>query len=267
MPTEWDTHYAWFLMANPTYEPGSEAEEAALQQAHIQYQLRLQARGVAVAAGGFGAGEGTEAAGLTLLRAGSLEEARRIAEGDPAVAAGNLLARVREWWVPGGSLGSTSPGAGAATPGAGMGPGTARGVAVGGGETGATVDVAAEVKRFAARHREALQARDADALRAMYADTDRLRWYEDGALAYGSVDAVLEGLAALPRGVPMETRYRGLEVTVLAPDAAHLATSFETAVGEGEGAFTFKGWLTMVLQRGPEGWRIVSGHTSTTPQG
>ncbi len=104
VPTEWTTHYAWFLVANPDHRPTSHRADSVLTAAHIQYQLRLQRDGQAIVAGGFGPGEDDRLIGLTILRAPDLDSARALAEADPAVRAGRLLARVREWWVPSGRL-------------------------------------------------------------------------------------------------------------------------------------------------------------------
>lgn len=240
VPAEWETFYAWFLVPNPSYAAGSADEEAALQQAHIQYQLRLQERGVAVTAGGFGQGEGPDAAGMTILRAASLDAAREIAAGDPAVRAGNLLARVREWWVPTGGLPDAAP-----------------------TTTSARRDATGEVRRFVEAHRLATERRDARALRPMYAPAERFTWYEDGAPRYTSVDEVLAGLAAFPPEMPLRTTYAGVTVEPLGADAARAAMRFETTAGAGPDAFSFDGVMTMVLERTAEGWRIVSGHTST----
>ncbi len=100
LPTEWSTHYAWFLESNPAYEPQADSAESALTAAHIQYQLRLQRDGHAIAAGGLAPREGDPVIGLTILRAATLADAQAMAEADPAVRAGRILARVREWWVP-----------------------------------------------------------------------------------------------------------------------------------------------------------------------
>lgn len=104
IPDEWSTHYVWFLVANPEYSPAAPDAESAVTAAHIQYQLRLQERGVAIAAGGLGEGPGESIIGLTILRTESLAEAKAIAAADPAVEAGRLEAWVREWWVPAESL-------------------------------------------------------------------------------------------------------------------------------------------------------------------
>ncbi len=104
IPEEWETCYAWFLVANPDYVPASQEEERTLTSAHIQYQLRLQEADQAIVAGGLGKGPDESIVGLTILRAESLAEAQAIAGDDPAVRAGRLVSWVREWWVPAGRL-------------------------------------------------------------------------------------------------------------------------------------------------------------------
>jgi uncharacterized protein YciI len=100
VPAQWSTHFAWFLVANRDYRPVSPAADSAITHDHIQYQLRLQAEGLAIVSGGFAPSPDDPVIGLTILRATNLAEARRVAEDDPAVRSGRLIARVREWWVP-----------------------------------------------------------------------------------------------------------------------------------------------------------------------
>ncbi|RUO19973.1 hypothetical protein CWE08_08635 [Aliidiomarina iranensis] len=105
LPTEWDSYYVVLVKQGPNFAElqGSEGLRA-LMFAHIQYQLGLQKDGIALSAGGFAeAKEGI--AGLTILRASSLEEAEQIAHADPAVKAGRFAVVVYQWYVPGGSLG------------------------------------------------------------------------------------------------------------------------------------------------------------------
>ena len=104
IPEEWDTYFAWFLVANPDYVPASPEVERALTADHIQYQLRLQEADQSIVAGGLGKGPDESIVGLTILRAESLAEAQTIAGDDPAVRAGRLVSWVREWWVPAGRL-------------------------------------------------------------------------------------------------------------------------------------------------------------------
>lgn len=103
-PTEWDTYYVVMLKEGPEFAAERSAESLqALMNDHIQYQLRLQESGQALASGGFGqVKEGM--VGLTLLAVDSQAEAERIAKDDPAVAEGRFAAVVHEWYVPAGRL-------------------------------------------------------------------------------------------------------------------------------------------------------------------
>lgn len=104
LPAEWSTYYVVLLREGPAGAAGLPADEGqAVMSRHIQYQLRLQRNGQAVAGGGFGQ-QHEGVVGMTLLRAGSLEEAERLAKADPAAAAGRFLAVVYEWYVPAGRL-------------------------------------------------------------------------------------------------------------------------------------------------------------------
>lgn len=104
LPTEWQTLYVAFetpLSGGPALN-----EEALklLDLLHIQYQLRLQADGRAVVAGGFGDGGGDGPVGMTLLCADSLADAKALADADPAVQFGQRRVVVREWHVPAGRV-------------------------------------------------------------------------------------------------------------------------------------------------------------------
>ncbi len=101
LPKEWQTLYVCFLGANLNYTAGTAEAETALTMAHMQYQLRLEADGKAIAAGGIGRGTGVDlVVGMTLLRASSMEEALTWANDDPAVRAGRLQVFIREWRIP-----------------------------------------------------------------------------------------------------------------------------------------------------------------------
>lgn len=104
LPSEWSTYYVVLVKPGPVGADTRPADSLnALMSRHIQYQLRLQASGRAIAAGGFG-GITAGMTGMTLLRAESREEAVHVAEGDPAVAAGHFAVEVAEWYVPAGRL-------------------------------------------------------------------------------------------------------------------------------------------------------------------
>jgi uncharacterized protein YciI len=84
---------------------GPEAIAAALP-AHLEYMIGLEKAGALFASGPLTEpGSAPRGDGLTILRAASAEEARRIAEADPFSREGLRTFEVREWTVMEGSLG------------------------------------------------------------------------------------------------------------------------------------------------------------------
>lgn len=74
--------------------------------AHLEYMIGLEKKGVLFASGPLSDAEGKmRGDGLTILRAGSAEEARAIAESDPFFMAGLRKFELREWTLMEGSFG------------------------------------------------------------------------------------------------------------------------------------------------------------------
>ena len=82
-----------------------QAELAGHLSAHLGFMIALEERGVLFASGPFfdPAGGGT-GAGMTIVRAGSLAEARAILEEDPFVVAGLRAFDLHEWHLMEGAL-------------------------------------------------------------------------------------------------------------------------------------------------------------------
>jgi uncharacterized protein YciI len=77
----------------------------ALLPQHLEYMIGLEKAGVLFASGPLADGEGgTKGDGLTIVRAASAAEARKIAERDPFVINGLRSFELREWTVMEGSL-------------------------------------------------------------------------------------------------------------------------------------------------------------------
>lgn len=112
----------------------------------------------------------------------------------------------------------------------------------------------------------AIETRDAALLRTMYVADGRFEWIEDGEIRYRSADDVLAALASLPAEAAIRTDYDGREITPVGDGGASVSTRFRTVIGEGPAAFEFGGMMTMVLEKGPTGWRIVGGHASSARQ-
>lgn len=78
----------------------------AVLPAHLEYMIGLEKAGAVFASGPLTeAGGEPRGDGLTILRAASAEEARRLAEADPFVVHGLRSFELREWTVMEGSLG------------------------------------------------------------------------------------------------------------------------------------------------------------------
>jgi uncharacterized protein YciI len=78
----------------------------ALLPQHLEYMIGLEKTGVLFASGPLADAEGKiRGDGLTIVRAASAADARKIAEQDPFVANGLRTFELREWTVMEGSLG------------------------------------------------------------------------------------------------------------------------------------------------------------------
>ena len=82
----------------------SEEELDALQARHLAYRADLRRQGVLVVNGPFGVQSDPAYRGMSVF-ACDPDEAARLSDADPSVAAGRLTYDVMEWWVSAGSLG------------------------------------------------------------------------------------------------------------------------------------------------------------------
>jgi len=88
--------------AAPREYPPEKLEE--IQTAHLAHLGAMAKAGKMVVAGPFGDQPDEKLRGLCLYRVGSLDEARRLAEDDPAVKAGRLEVVVWTWYTEKGAL-------------------------------------------------------------------------------------------------------------------------------------------------------------------
>jgi hypothetical protein len=79
------------------------AESAALQDAHLAYLARLHEEGHLLAAGPVQGSAGSPVAGVCIYR-DRAEEARALAERDPAAKAGVFRVELFSWQVPEGTI-------------------------------------------------------------------------------------------------------------------------------------------------------------------
>jgi uncharacterized protein YciI len=95
-------YYFAFLKRGPKWTPESTPETHALQAAHMAHIQSMAATGKLVIAGPFS--KAPPYAGVFVFKVGSLEEAKSLAEADPTVKAGRLVAEVHPWSIPKGAL-------------------------------------------------------------------------------------------------------------------------------------------------------------------
>ncbi|MDI3286858.1 YciI family protein [Polyangium sp. 15x6] len=96
-PMEFEKYQLVLLRRGPRANEIPEAELAAIQKAHIAHLDKMAEEGAIVAAGPFDDQSDDSLRGLALYRVGSVEEARALAEQDPAVKAGRLRVEVMTW--------------------------------------------------------------------------------------------------------------------------------------------------------------------------
>jgi uncharacterized protein len=84
--------------------PYDDAALERIQTDHVAYHASLRASGQVVTNGPVLDQPDASLRGLTFYRTGSLDEARRLAEQDPAVLAGRLAVEVMTWWCPSGTM-------------------------------------------------------------------------------------------------------------------------------------------------------------------
>ena len=101
-PFKMMTAYLAFLVRGDKWTPEKTPATEAIQKAHLENINRLAEMKKLVVAGPFG--DNGRLRGIFVFRVGSIEEARQLAETDPAVKAGRLALIIHPWRVPEGIL-------------------------------------------------------------------------------------------------------------------------------------------------------------------
>ena len=102
-PAAFDEYELVLLRRGATPAADDEAAEL-LQSQHLGHLAAMRAAGHLAVAGPFGDQPDESWRGLCLYRVGSLEQARRLAESDPAVRAGQLAVDVLRWYTAQGAV-------------------------------------------------------------------------------------------------------------------------------------------------------------------
>lgn len=102
-PDEFDEYVVVLLTRGSNPPQLDEAASNQLQRRHLGHLLELQRRGVLIASGPFSDQPDDSWRGLCLYRV-DLDEARRLAESDPAVRSGRLSVTAFRWFTRPGAL-------------------------------------------------------------------------------------------------------------------------------------------------------------------
>jgi uncharacterized protein YciI len=97
VPTDMTTVYLVFLIKGPSWTPEESEELDRLQLKHLAHLKKLKEGGQIIINGPCPDGEHLR--GVSVYRVDSLEEAKALAEADPAVQAGRLAVEIHPWWV------------------------------------------------------------------------------------------------------------------------------------------------------------------------
>ncbi|MEP6818818.1 MAG: YciI family protein [bacterium] len=101
-PISMTTAYLGFLTRGAKWTPEQTPATAELQKAHLANINRLAQMKKLVVAGPFG--DNTTLRGIFVFKVASIDEAKALAETDPAVQAGRLAIEMHPWLVPEGVL-------------------------------------------------------------------------------------------------------------------------------------------------------------------
>ena len=102
VPLKLTTAYLGLLTRGAMWTPEKTPATEELQKAHIANIIRLAEMKKLVVAGPFG--DNGTLRGIFVFKVASLEEAKQLAETDPAVKAGRLAIEMHPWMVPEGAL-------------------------------------------------------------------------------------------------------------------------------------------------------------------
>lgn len=96
---EWEmaTYQVAFLRRGPAWTPASTPELEKLQAAHLTHIGKMAETGKLIIAGPFS--DGGDLRGMFIFRVDTVEEAKALAEQDPAVKAGRLVLEWHPWFA------------------------------------------------------------------------------------------------------------------------------------------------------------------------
>lgn len=96
MPADMSQYFVGLIYRGEKWTPEVNAETMRIQKAHLANIGKLAETGLLVLAGPFG--DDGKLRGLFIFDVKTMEEARKLADSDPAVQAGRLRVELHPWW-------------------------------------------------------------------------------------------------------------------------------------------------------------------------
>lgn len=96
---DFEKHYLVILRRGPSWTPEVTPDVERIQREHLAHLGRMAETGKMVIAGPFGEQQDPTFRGMCLYKTETLEEARKLAEEDPAVKAGRLKVEIMAWYT------------------------------------------------------------------------------------------------------------------------------------------------------------------------
>lgn len=90
------TYYVAFLKKGPKWNEHTDAERAEIQKGHMAHIRKMADDKVLILAGPFT--DNGDLRGMFIFLAGSMDEAKKIAENDPAVKSGRMVLEFHPWY-------------------------------------------------------------------------------------------------------------------------------------------------------------------------
>ena len=101
---EFEKHFLVLLLRGPSWTPEQTPEVEAIQQGHLAHLRHLMELGKIVVAGPFDEADDKTFRGMCVYQTETREEARKLAEEDPAVKSGRLKVEVLSWFTEKGAM-------------------------------------------------------------------------------------------------------------------------------------------------------------------
>ena len=97
----------------------------------------------------------------------------------------------------------------------------------------------------------------------LYSNDTSFYWLESGALRFQNTAEIRKALLSLKNIPQIKMTLYGTRIDVLSPTTASVRTEFSQGFLSGGKGDTYGGYMTMLVVRDAEGWRMRNGHTSS----